>query len=511
MNRTISRKLPLIIFTAAGVSGFTFLAAAGYRVYECFGFSSDGFHYYSTLRNMVNGLGFREGPVFEYLLGVHAYLSLYALAPLVALFRTPFVLLAVNIAMRFAAAGALFLYADRVLRPVPHGTRYAMAFSATYFFSHAVYSEMFIDVLFPPDVMLPVLMFLLAYAYDAGRKPLFFAVSLLILITKEEYLPLYPVLVAWLMALGYAAHGRIKPFLSRIQTASLAVLFCSGALLSLAVLFYFRGLNTFGYGTGLDIQAAKLIDIGAWREAPGLALRFLLPALPVIATALFFPVGARRTAIPLAFIASFILGRFAENILIYHTAKGNPWANYVIPPAIFINTVLLFSFIASTAGTRLRRRACAAVVILGLVFAVADARSSTTTKRIRAPWGSRDPGGCTMLRNELAEIRKAIPDAGTRYGYCIITDFFQHPFMDRSHVTTSFLRLSWKDRHRVAWEEWIRNADYCIFSKDDDTAAIRSAMADSHAVLVETGNFTCYRNRRQPAAPRRGEKKLLDR
>ena len=76
--------------------------------YENFKFTSDGFHFYSTIRNITNGLGPFEGPTQQYILGRHAYLIFFLITPLVLIFKSPIVLLIMSITVIFISSYLIF-------------------------------------------------------------------------------------------------------------------------------------------------------------------------------------------------------------------------------------------------------------------------------------------------------------------------------------------------------------------------------------------------------------------
>jgi uncharacterized membrane protein len=72
-------------------------------------YSSDGFHYWSFLRNTADGLGFYEGPTFQFLFGNHAYLTLLVLFPLTLLGFGPSVLGIASVILHYLSAFFIFL------------------------------------------------------------------------------------------------------------------------------------------------------------------------------------------------------------------------------------------------------------------------------------------------------------------------------------------------------------------------------------------------------------------
>ena len=92
MKINISKTLDLNI-KRIFIFFMTWICIAEIWRYYTFGFYSDGFLYWSALRNFAFYGTPYSGPVMEYLLGNHAYISLFLASPLIRVIDSPLLLL----------------------------------------------------------------------------------------------------------------------------------------------------------------------------------------------------------------------------------------------------------------------------------------------------------------------------------------------------------------------------------------------------------------------------------
>ena len=199
------------IYIIANIIYIIFIFKAGYVKYINFGFTSDGFHYYSALRNFCEYWSFFEGPTFQYLLGNHTYILFYLLSTIIFVFKTPIVLLYVNILTHIISSYVVYLIANYDLKGLNRIVCYQISF--LYLLYPLVYKSFYAGIyLFQPDFFLPPL-FLLSVLYLIKINKLKYIICIvLILLIKEEYLILLPYFITFQYIYIYISKKYISNF-----------------------------------------------------------------------------------------------------------------------------------------------------------------------------------------------------------------------------------------------------------------------------------------------------------
>ena len=182
-----------IYFTSFLIFIFFFFLNIGHYAYINFNFGSDGFHYYSMMRNIAFHQSFYEGPVFEYFLGNHAYLILIAFGPLVYIFESPLILLFLNLASIFISSFLLYAINLKIFKGLKESNSLSIFGSLSFLLHPIVFRNYFAGVyLFQPDILLCSGLLLMFYGFIYEKRYIFFFSIIFILFIKEEYVALFP-------------------------------------------------------------------------------------------------------------------------------------------------------------------------------------------------------------------------------------------------------------------------------------------------------------------------------
>jgi hypothetical protein len=316
----------------------------GFHLYDNYKFTSDGFHYYSALRNFANFFTFWAGPVFEYIVGNHGYFSFFIFAPLVFLYPSPKLLLLIGIFSHFLTAWLVMLTSNQLLKARNRSLISCLLGLLYIVFPPVSKSIVLLPYMFQPDFLFPPL--LMSAFYCAIQKIKnnthnngFVIFSVLILLTKEEYLALFPfiffVVLFALKSLNARAHKQSSEIINFFAVAKKLVdlkyvlIISIASLFSILTILYFRSLNNFNHAVR-SMNIENFLSLNTLTESFANTFNVLLPIL-----FLLFFIGYSRFKM-LCLIFSVVFFRGILNFLIYGNVLGQTWANLLVAPLVFI-------------------------------------------------------------------------------------------------------------------------------------------------------------------------------
>lgn len=442
------------------LAGATLLfCAVPYLAFQSLEFTSDGLHIYSSLRNTLKGYGFFfEGPTIEYFMGTHAFLSLVILLPLLKLIDSPLVLAYLTPACHLL--GTWLFYRILVFLNKEHleSKSFITALAILYFFYPSAISMMGTYYMFFPDLLLePFLLLALSSLLKEkwGRAAFWGA---LIILLKEEFIPLFPLLFIF-FAVFIFQKDKSKPrsFWIRLFLGAVLIwLVCS--VISIGVMKYYRGLNSFGFGTrSLEIGVSSL------SEALKSVWFLIKPVFFVLAFATWKRVKGYRTA--LFWVTVFVLYRSAISVLAYQKIPTYFWGNTFLVPGLYLALGLFLGPGVAQLSLRDRRLLC--VLTVGTVFlCFPEIRHTGTygivanTVRYRKPWNVSKAKELQQIRSRMSK-----PEG---YEYFIGPEYTFGPFMERSHLSLSFLMSDGDIKDVSRRDSLIQNAQYVILPTGKD-------------------------------------------
>lgn len=483
-----------IVFVLALAISLAAHAVVGTRAYYQFGFSSDGFHYYSAIRNSLGGQSAWEGPVFEYLLGNHAYLTLFGLAPLVKVFASPLVLFYAGLVSWHLSALGVFFVA-RVLAKqfevAGSGTPAALGLAYLAYPLVVEGSSGFDIFLFQPDSFLAPGLALMTYAYLNRQRILFLLAMVFVLWTKEEYLPLVPVVAAWLMATAWYLFGKER--FGWKNWAVAAVVYLAAAAFSVATLLYFRSQNL-SIHVPSSLSVSALLHPGSYAYMAFFLALLILPALPFLCAWLRVvkrdgvPEPAQRKTLAYVFgtVLVFVGGRLIGDMIIYGAVPGmhglQAWSHAVVAPMLFLTLAVVFA-----PGVQ-RGESRHAVGLTWPVLASAVLSAAVIwlwmSGRLDQYRAQPVPRLWKVFPDQLAEIRQRVPPAA-RYEVILLPEFHLYPFMDRSHVAYEW----WCGRPAPQKEAVAQQVLYAVLPKAPSTREDLQLLLRTHRVVFATKDY----------------------
>jgi hypothetical protein len=230
-----------------------------------FQYTSDGFHVYSFLLNIINfGIPY-EGPRFESLLGIHSYLTAIVFAIPVGIFKSPIVLVAGVSILNFISC----FYIIKIGRNLGNSLVEVLGpiiFLSLHFVRDTRNGTMY---MFQPDwIAIPIV---IAISYKILSKNIngTLLTIFLLMLNKEEWVLQLPLLLGFF----YLVLDR-KEFIES-QMKKIVLIYLLGSMISLATNFYFRNLNTNDFPVELSFENV-LFDIVKYspRAAIGVIIAF---------------------------------------------------------------------------------------------------------------------------------------------------------------------------------------------------------------------------------------------
>ena len=292
-------------------------------------YTSDGFHYFTFLRNFSQGIPY-EGPTFGYLFAFHSYVTLILLIPL-AYFSTPLFL-----ALLSNSAWWLSLILLIQIGKMKFDGQWKFLFALFFLFNPIFVRTRFgTSYMFQPDFLGPPLFLMYMYFLLRFRLRISLLFLCLGMLTKEEF-PLWYGLLA-LLFLQMEVKDRIKKYKLQKQIVGIAI---GSSAIHLVNLTFFS-----------QIQKDNLPSIFSRHFAMHNTLFLLILFLAIIAVIYFVTCtkdSNRHTFFSHFWFLQFcglciIAFFFCSNLFIYGHVSGQTWRNYaILIPSI---AILLLHFI----------------------------------------------------------------------------------------------------------------------------------------------------------------------
>ncbi|HET7537625.1 MAG TPA: DUF2079 domain-containing protein, partial [Candidatus Didemnitutus sp.] len=321
----------------AGLLGLTFLALYAVSIrtacdlFSKAYFNSDGFHYYSALRNAAFHASTWEGPVFEHLLGNHFYLTIYLLTPLVRLFPSPLTLLLVNLTAQFVTAAGLYVLVSYHVKGHRHFIGAAVALA--YVLTPMVMKGYFAGIhMLQPDYLLPPLLVFFVIGASTNRHGFALVMVALIILLKEEYIVVGPLIFGTFVLLYRIHTGRWIAWKS-VRVG--AWVYGVASVVSVSLLFHFRALNHANHVMwAIHPHPEFLADLPSLFHAFVNNLPLLWFAIPPLL--LLCVAGERWYWVAFSAILATLWTRGIMNLVIYGRPQGTHWAWTLLPPLTYV-------------------------------------------------------------------------------------------------------------------------------------------------------------------------------
>lgn len=479
----LSTALAVVFLSLAIVAN-----ATAYELFCKFHFTSDGFHYFSALRNFSNYLSLWEGPTFEYILGNHSYLTLYLLAPLELIFPSAYLLGFINVNSHFFT-GLIFVACSYKLVSPPFRWSISWLLGVFYVTFPSVVSGYFSDVyMFQPDYLLPPLLGLLFLSALSNWQRIFTILGALILLTKEEYILLLPAFILVVLHCKSMLHDHLAPCASQLIRrqflVSIARMYLITSALSLLVLFWFRSLNEMDHAVRSTFNIISIFDWNVLLSSIKGAFERVFPLFPFLL--LIFVLSKSAQILFTAFyLIAVPVGRYLLNHAVYGNPLGTPWSNVLIPPMLFIVVLTIIGFASFRLPKRMFTTICCTTLVLSTTYSTIRSFDTDPAKSILGFLAKKITPRFNLT--EIDAIRSTIPYARAS-GYVVIEEYLMGSFMDRSHASEGWvLRKPQSIRNKI-----LREADYLILKKNSQLAVDLLADKERFVKIFETPTFVSF-------------------
>ncbi len=418
-------------------------------------YTNDGFTIYSFLRNFINGYGTYEGPDAQYLLGVHSFITLLILSPIIYIFKTPYIL-GIVVILIYSISSYLVTILSR-----NHGLPrfYSYIFGSIFFIQ--VFSSNGIDSkwLFQADILaIPLIIFLFIAAKNNNSE--YFLLSLcMIILTKEEFI-LWSLFLVPLALLS----SNSKILLNVKDFFKMCFVYFASSIVSILTLIYYRSMNDGAHGAREMSGMISITDINYASIFKHVFYPFTYLFVWLLLSLVLITISKqyqKKNLIVSLFLAIFlILLRLLVNSIVYGHASGASWSTLsILSPALICTFIYLFSsaynsnsFIFHKSITKLTFIFFTLTLIFGTIFKHFDLKmiSSKTLQ--------------TSNYNILSDFKRYVPDKKSNNEYFLSDMNLMSPFMSRSHLNVGFA-LTQKKR----FDTLINNASFAVLDKKNDS------------------------------------------
>jgi hypothetical protein len=472
-EQTIKLATILGTFLLGGL--FVFSALLGKKLLDFFYLSSDGFHYFSVLRNFWRYGSFWEGPTFEYLLGNHAFISMYALTPFIGLFESVYVLVIANLLSHFIAAYLIALSGEQLFQK---GSVIPWALSFFYLIQPTVIDGLYANgYIFAPDYWMSLMVVAIFYCCISGKLKTIFSLIPLIVLTKEEYVLTLPFILIFIFFCCF--------YILRIRKISLKFIYIYSfsyvvsALTSILVLFFFRSLLDNSH-VARPFQLGLLLLPERWLEVFVVSLPFMYMLAPFVMIGMFL---AQRKKVLILGLATYtlIFSRLLLNLVIYGSAQTYiPWSSAILAPILVIGVTCIAYYI------RPLKLFLLPTFISALVAFVYLSHMQTTHWFYNYIKGDLIPQ--VNNSNELAYIQESLNLPISDRSYVVTSEKIMLPFLkQRSHVV-----LNWALIQDIKTQEKIfKKADYIIV-QNSFTGIEKISRQFDLEIFIKSNNFTVF-------------------
>jgi hypothetical protein len=305
-------------------------------------------------------------------------------------------------------------------------------------------------------------------------------------LTKEEYIPLVPIFVLFVLHCKWLLLHRIFPSVTVRQFAfALGAVYLTCSVASLGILFGFRYLNEVNHAVRAAYHFGSLMQNQTWIEISRVTLLLVLPVGPLLMLGLWNRTSLAMSAL-LFYCLAFPIGRGILNSVVYGSPAGSPWGNVVIPPGMFVAVLGVIALVTRT--HTLRGGVLSTMLAIGVSIALCAALASRTATAqdvrdfLRGAVASRfDPV-------QVEEIRARVP-AAAGVEYIVTEEFLMRSFMDYSHVSIDWLA----QRSGATEQRVLLGARFVILAKKNPIAWRLTSHPDKFFRVSETTDLICFR------------------
>ncbi len=334
----LKKSIDLVLIIIVSVLAI-FLINVAFFSLENFNFAADIFRHFSSIRNIYDGIGPYEGPVMENTFGTHTYFIFYLISPFLFFLKDPKLLILINILSVSFSVPLIYLISKKLLHEIDKYNLISFLIAFSFMIFPTVFKGYFYQpYAFQADTLATPLFLLLFYVFLLKKFYFFLLFSVLILSVKEEFVLIYPALIILIFYISYLFNlNGLNLNKKKVIILSIVYLFCSATII--LTLSHFSKLNNFNYippfwgnnSLGIDFILLILIKF----------LKIIFPIIPMILILFFHSKYDKKIIIGISFIFIATLLRIIENVIIYATPNGSPWANLILAPIFFIVMIVL--------------------------------------------------------------------------------------------------------------------------------------------------------------------------
>jgi uncharacterized membrane protein len=403
-------------------------ASVIYQKFYSLNYTSDGFHYYSFLRNISNFASFYEGPAMEYLLGVHSYFSLVLLTPIVKFFNSPITLALLNPTIYLVSS--IFLYKICFFF---NFSAFKSLLMTLIFLTTPLLNEARLGIppyMFQPDILAIPLILALYLAIIKQKTTLLVPMLFFLVFTKEEWI-VFSVFLIVLFALFDETH---RSYLRKNYRIMLLIwMVCS--VISIISKIYFSSLNEFSHAPFGKITLSSDLLLHALTSAFDYSSTRWWPYF-ILGLFLALIATEKARAIAILFVASLmVLFRYSINVVIYGDARplsgAELWSThaFVTPLAVLIILQLV---------TMVKRNFVYPVVsMLMFVFLLFVYPYKASASDIQAGFSGVSSESHHSSFTNFKCIQSIVDRrfSANQGSYFISSEYLMAPAMERSHVS----------------------------------------------------------------------------
>ena len=451
INSYLDVTLLLVVFSLS-----LFLTIIAFYNYNHFQFTSDMFHHFSAIRNIYDGFGPYEGPVDQYVLGKHAYLIYYLIAPFLYLYNDPKILILINIICIFSSSLLVYFLSKKIIGSLEGNNYISFIIAILFLINPTIFKGYFYQPYgFQPDT-LATPFFLGIFIFLLKNKILpFMLFSLIILSIKEEFILILPALIIFLIIIqNYFRLGGIH--WSKKKIISIVVTYFFFSIIIILTLNFSKSLNNYDYLPAF--WNSSIINSELMFNSFLKFFKLIFPVLTFIILIYFFSKFEKKILILIFLLLLSTFLRLSENIIVYGDPNGSAWGNLVLGPIYFILVILTIRIFMQNSEYK------KSILIIGFIFYT----SLSIINNYLANPSILQAVKFYKLNSSLDEIileTKKIDGKIKKidqYDYIILPEYLMYPFMKMSHASLEWLEFKNEERK----ENIIFNASYILIPKN---------------------------------------------
>ena len=491
-----SKLTDLVIFLIISFLAFFLIKVAFYN-YENFQFASDIFRHFSVIRNIFEGIGPYEGPVAEYVFGVHTFFIFYLIAPFLIIFKDPKILILINIMSVFGSSILIYLISKKILFDDDNYNLKSLLITIIYLFFPTIFKGYFYQPYgFQVDTLATPFFLCLFYAFLLNRFLFFLIFSILILLIKEEFLLIYPALIIFIFYISHLFN--LKGFaLNKKNLFFIFLIYISFFLIIIPTILYFSKLNTQGYippfweSNEVGFNFLYLIIIKFFK--------ILIPLSPILLLLLIFSKYDKKIIIAISLIILATILRVLENVIIYATPNGSSWGNLILGPIFFISLILIVKKYYEN-NSKKHYPFIIGVFLVLILSAINNFIAVPSIKTSIEFYFNHKVNN--EFQAEVKLIRKRIKLSEVNEGYVILPLYFAHPFVKEvNFVSIPYIDQTISDLERK--KKLISNSSYIVlFRQNQDKLSNHKILPSKDFIdwvnkyknkIYETENLILYK------------------